>query len=95
MSRQPSLRALVADLRRVTRALERYAAAGDDRALDRQVLDVLADGPASGAAVCRTLRRRRTDVWAVLRLLETAGRVTRDDRSSWRLVDRDDETISR
>ncbi len=83
MSRTPSLRALVADLRRVTRALERYAAAGDDRSLDKQVLDVLALGPASGAAITRMLRRRRCDVLATLKLLEIAGRVTHDERSGW------------
>ena len=74
----PTLRDLVADLRRVVTALERLAAY--ERPLPEAILDALQDaGPLSTSAVRRLVARRRADVGATLRLLEAAGRVKRVD----------------
>jgi hypothetical protein len=80
MTRQPDLRDLVADLRRVTARLERLAAR-DSRTLDQMVLDCLADvGPCSTNALSRLIRRRRADVLATCQLMFAANQITRDGK---------------
>jgi hypothetical protein len=83
MSRDSSLRDVVADLKRLLAKLERLTAR-DGRSLDQQILDCLADcGPSSTNAVARLIRRRRSDVLATLRLMAEAKQITRTPDQKW------------
>lgn len=91
MRAEPTLRDLVADVRRVLARLERLAAR-DSRSLDQQILDCLVDcGPSTTSAVARLIRRRRSDVLATLKLMLAAKSVTRQPDGKWS-GDQDEQT---
>ena len=73
---QPTLRELIADVRRVLVKLERYE--GQRLPLDLGIIEALTDcGPLSTNAVSTLLRRRQGDVRRMLVLMQEAGKITR------------------
>jgi transcription initiation factor IIE alpha subunit len=73
---QPTLRELIADVRRVLVRLERFE--GQRLPIDQAILEALTDaGDMSTAAIATLIRRRQGDVRRTLRLLHEARRITR------------------